>query len=96
MRECPIIFSAPMVRAILEGRKTQTRRLPTSMWANAHMRLADGEDVRLWVREMWCYGACLNLRPPSLATPHGTVSFAAGHDLPSPEVRWRSSRCGAQ
>lgn len=44
-RDLPIMFSAPMVRALLAGRKTQTRRMATSPLARAE------PGDRLWVRE---------------------------------------------
>ena len=66
MKERPILFSAPMVRAILSGRKTQTRRevkrcgllestggqgMRPIPIACPHGRPGD----RLWVRETWQY-----------------------------------------
>ncbi len=51
-RDIPIIFSAPMVRALLDGRKTQTRRLESSP-----LRKAKPGD-RLWVRECWSNQDC--------------------------------------
>lgn len=45
--ERPVLMSGPMVRALLAGRKSQTRRLPTPQW-----RAIAAGDV-LWVRETW-------------------------------------------
>jgi len=50
MSEHPIIFSGPMVRAILAGRKTQTRRLIRFPLNCPFGRVGD----TLWVRETWC------------------------------------------
>lgn len=45
MNVYPVIFRAPMICALLEGRKTQTRRIPTAMWEKV------GAGDLLYVRE---------------------------------------------
>ena len=71
IKERPILFSAPMVRAILDGSKTQTRRvvkgwqlewLQPGQFTPEYLALPENDACpygqpgeRLWVREAWGY-----------------------------------------
>jgi len=85
MGDVPILFSGPMVRAILEGRKTQTRR--PCRWGVARDAVAAGD--RLWVRETW--QPCERPGAPMLGSIAGLrhapfVQYAA--DNPQAPAEW--------
>lgn len=76
MKERPILFSGPMVRAILDGRKTQTRRVN---------RFGVPGD-RLWVRETWA-----DVEPlPSRTPAYDGARFAVRPDGSSSELWYRA------
>jgi len=68
MTDHPIIFSAPMIQALLDGRKSMTRRLAWMFSTKGvdHWRPSRWQKVkpgdRLWVRETWAHDG------PDLAT----------------------------
>ena len=86
MKECQILFTGEMVRAILDGRKTQTRRLVkpqphegSKLWG---MIQHDGEPRALF----WCegqpsnYGTCLPMHVGDRLWVRETWGLMAYHD----------------
>jgi hypothetical protein len=95
VKEHPILFKTEMVKAILDGRKTQTRRIITPQPNNPYIdgdiirkylscRLGEVGD-RLWVKETWDSDC-------TCGSPECTgVIYKAGYDGKIIPDKWRPS-----
>ena len=103
MKERPILFSAPMVRALLAGTKTQTRRIVKARdleWMDVHQGLREPDNAercpygqpggdRLYVRETWAAPHAYDHLPPRLIPQDARIHYAATEDRGG--LLWRPS-----
>lgn len=89
--ERPIVFSDEMIRAILDGRKTQTRRIMK------HFKYCKYQiGMNLWVRETWCVEHRFDTITPSKISEAAIIPiwYRATDDLSGASLipgKWRSS-----
>jgi hypothetical protein len=96
MKERPILFSAPMVRALLKGKKTQTRRIVKKLHPDCREMIAHDQTGGLFVCRD-AFSRCVQMLPSPYGQPGDRLwvkeTFAPMGDAQSPSsVRYRADR----
>jgi hypothetical protein len=98
-KERPILFSGEMVRQILAGKQTQTRRVVFKNSCiipplNAYRCVYGKPGDRLWVRETWATSVgCDTKKPSTLETPGNGYGWPVWF-LADNSVWWRGAKAG--